>query len=144
VDLSPRLLAVAKRRVGDLRLTCANMLSLPVRSRSCSGVVAYYSLQHLPRAALSDVLAEIRRVLKPGGLLVIATHLGQGEIFLTEFLGHTIDAIGGTFYGDGELELALAAGSFVVDDARYRDARAHEHQSRRIYLTATLATDGDQ
>ena len=51
VDLAPRMLVVARRRTPNLRLACADMRSLPIRSRSCSGAVAFYSIQHLPRAA---------------------------------------------------------------------------------------------
>ena len=61
------MLDVARRRMATLPLVCADMRSLPVRSRSCAGAAMFYSLQHLPRAAISNVFVELRRVLVPGG-----------------------------------------------------------------------------
>ncbi len=138
IDLAPEMLGVAQERGAPVRLACADLRALPIRSRSCSGAVAFYSIQHLPRADLGDALVELARVLEPGGTLVLATHLGAGEITVSELLGHTFEPMGGTFYPDGELERAVTAASFVVDDVRTRDPLPHEHPSRRVYLTARL------
>ena len=35
-------------------------------------------------------------LLAPDGLLLIAAHLGEGEVFVDEFLGYQIDPVGGT------------------------------------------------
>jgi SAM-dependent methyltransferase len=133
-----RVLTVATRRTADLRVVCGDMRSLPVRPRSCSAAVAFYSVQHVPRAAIRGVLSEIRRVLRPRGMLILATHLGEGDVHPTELLGHHIEPVGGTLYRTEELERALVEESFVVEDLRYRDPLPHEHQSRRIYVTARL------
>ena len=139
VDLAARMLGVAQRRLASLPLVCADMRLLPFRSRSCSGAAMFYSLQHLPRAAIGDVFGELRRVLAPGGVLLIATHLGEGEVYLSEFLGHHIDPLGGTLHARDELERALIRESFMLEDVRHRDPLPHEYQSRRIYLIARLA-----
>jgi SAM-dependent methyltransferase len=44
------------------------------------GIVALYSIIHLPRERLVGAFRGMRRVLKPGGLLLVAFHRGQGEI----------------------------------------------------------------
>jgi SAM-dependent methyltransferase len=137
VDLAPEMLRVAKGR-GTRTLVCADMRALPIGAGRCAGAVAFYSIQHLPRTDLGCLCDELHRVLAPGGTLVVAAHLGHGEIYSTEFLGHTLEPVGGTLYGDTELRQALSAHSFVIDDATYRDPLPHEHQSRRIYLTTTV------
>ena len=65
---------------------------------------------------------------------VIATHLGDGEVTVDEFLGHAIEPVGGTMYGSEELRAALRRHSFRVDRTWYRESLPHEHPSRRIYL----------
>jgi SAM-dependent methyltransferase len=114
------------------------MRSIPFRSGSFSGVVAFYSVHNLPRPALRTALAEIQRILKPSGSFVVATHLGEAEVYSNEFLGHDIETVGGTLYRDDELLAALGQ-SFVVEEVHYRDPLPHEHNTERIYLICRRA-----
>jgi len=139
LDLSTEMLRMARRRIGTSRVVCADLRSLPVEDRHCAGVVAFYSLQHVPRGDVGQVLREIRRVLIPNGVLLLATHLGEGEVFTEQFLGHQIAPVGGTLYGQKELGKALAAHAFVIELARVRGPLPHEHPSQRVYLTARCA-----
>ncbi len=139
LDLALQMLLVAWRRTGNRNLACGDMRSAPFGSESFSGVVAFYSIHHLPRSALGSALTEIRRILKPAGLFVVATHLGESEVYSSEFLGHRIGTVGGTLYRKDELLDELQNQSFVVEDVRHRDPLPHEHQSRRIYVTSRLA-----
>jgi ubiquinone/menaquinone biosynthesis C-methylase UbiE len=139
MDLAETMLMVARRRIGIGRLACGDMRAIPFRSESFSGVVAFYSVHNLPRPALGTALAEINRILKPSGTLVVTTHLGDGEVYSNEFLGHNIDPVGGTLYRDHELLAALGSQSFVVEDVRYRDPLSHENNTERIYATCRRA-----
>lgn len=136
VDLAPRMLAVARQHDPGVGLVCADMRALPFGPRTCSAAVLFYSLQHVPRAHLRSVLSELRRVLILDGMVVVATHLGEGEVFSDEFLGHQIATVGGTLYSREELERALLAHSFRVKLVRQRGPLPHEHQSQRVYLIA--------
>jgi ubiquinone/menaquinone biosynthesis C-methylase UbiE len=137
-DLSPEMLRVARQRTGITCLACADMRSLPFGVGSFAGIVAFYSIHHLPRTALRSVLAEINRILEPGGTLVVATHLGESEAYTSAFLGHEFATVGGTLYRDTELLQALRRQSFLIEHVRYRDPLGHEHDSQRIYVTAVL------
>jgi ubiquinone/menaquinone biosynthesis C-methylase UbiE len=141
MDLAQQMLLVARRRTGNGRIVCGDMRSIPVCSGSFSGVVAFYSVHNLPRLALRTAFAEIHRILKPSGTLVIATHLGEGEVYSTEFLGHRIETVGGNLYRDPELRAALDGESFVVEQVHYRDSMPHEHSTERIYLTCRRADE---
>jgi len=139
LDLALTMLLVARRRTGNRNLACGDMRSAPFGSASFRAVVAFYSIHHLPRSALRAALIEIRRLLKPAGLFVVATHLGESEVYSSEFLGHRIAPVGGTLYRNGELLDEIQSQSFVVEDVRHRDPLPHEHQSRRIYVMSRLA-----
>jgi len=140
LDLSGMMLTVAGRRNPGLRRTQADIRRLPLRDGSCALIVAFYSIQHLPRAELPIALAEMRRVLKHRGVLLVATHLGDGEIFSNEFLGHRISTVGGTLYQRGELVERLCTAGFRIEREQHRGPLAHEHDSHRIYLLARADT----
>ncbi len=139
LDLAIQMLLVARRRTENGSLACGDMRSAPFRSESFSAVVAFYSIHHLPRSALGTALGEIRRILRPAGLLLIATHLGESEAYRSEFLGHHIETVGGTLYGKNELLDELQRQSFQVEDVRSRDSLPNEHKSERIYVTCRLS-----
>lgn len=136
VDLSPAMLTLAQRRLPGLPVIGADMRSLPLATGSCAGIVAFYSVQHVGRAGLATVLGEFHRVLVDGGIFIVATHLGEGDFTTTEFLGHEVDLVGGSFFSMNELLDALVAAAFVIDVVEQRGPLAHEHPSIRAYVTA--------
>jgi SAM-dependent methyltransferase len=138
LDLSHEMLVVAGSRNPGLRRTQGDLRRLPLRDGCCSLVIAYYTLQHVHRSELPGVLGEIRRVLRPGGVLVVGTHLGDGDVYADEFLGHRISTMAGALHDRDELLSLLAHAGFRVDVERQRDALPHEYDSRRIYLIARL------
>jgi ubiquinone/menaquinone biosynthesis C-methylase UbiE len=52
---------------------------LPFRTAEFDGVWAYTSLLHTPKTRVGESLAEIHRVLKPGGIFGLGLLEGQGE-----------------------------------------------------------------
>jgi len=78
VDLSPGMLAAARRAFPDLTFTEGTMTALPIADGTLGGVVAWYSTIHVPDEDLPAALAEFHRVLRPGGLLQLAFQAGTG------------------------------------------------------------------
>lgn len=87
VDLSPRMVEHARRRYPDLRFSVASATALDLAPGSLGGVLGWWSLFHLPRPVLPDVLAACATALVPGGQLLLGTHVGDGEIVRTEAYG---------------------------------------------------------
>ena len=140
LDLSRGMLAEARSRYPGLALVQADLRHLPIPPGRAGLAVAYFALQHLPRSDLPVALAEVRRSLVPGGVLLVATHLGAGEVELDVFLGHRIAPIGGVLYAREELLAIVRAAGFQVDLERQRGPLPHEADTQRIYLLAR-ATD---
>jgi ubiquinone/menaquinone biosynthesis C-methylase UbiE len=113
------------------------MRQLPFANGAFAAVVAYYSIQHVSRPQLGSVLIEAARVLGHYGTLLLATHLGEGEVFINEFLGHQIASTGGSLYSPQEIADQVTSGGFVVERSETRSPLSHEHQSERIYLLAS-------
>ncbi len=79
LDLSPEMIAVARRTHPLLEFTVGSVLDLDLPDDSLGGVVAWYSLIHMPPEELPRAFAEFCRVLVPGGHLVTAFKIGDGR-----------------------------------------------------------------
>lgn len=90
VDLSPRMVAVARRTYPELRFDVGSMLSLDIEDGSLGGVVAWFSTIHVPDPLLPVVFAEFHRVLAPNGHLQLAFQVGDVPLHLTEAGGHAV------------------------------------------------------
>lgn len=72
VDLSPAMVAVALERLPGLSFGVGSLEALDVPDGSVAAVCAWYSLIHTPPERLPAAVAELARVLTPGGQLVTA------------------------------------------------------------------------
>lgn len=78
VDLSPGMLAMARRDHPDLHVREASITDLPFEDASFDGAMFWYSLIHLPDEAAAVALGEAARVLRPGGYVLVASQKGEG------------------------------------------------------------------
>lgn len=91
IDLSPGMLAVARRGHPELRFEVGSMLALDLPDSELGGVLAWYSTVHVPDDRLPDAFAEFHRVLAPGGHLLLGCQAGDDVLHLTEAAGRTVD-----------------------------------------------------
>lgn len=89
-DLSAEMIRAARRDHPGLHFDVADIAELPYPDASFDGVVAWYSLIHTPLSALPGVVAELARVLVPGGVLLVAAHLGAGTRSTNRAYGHDV------------------------------------------------------
>jgi SAM-dependent methyltransferase len=71
IEISANQLALARTNAPAAMLLRGDMTRLPFRDASFDGAAAFYSMTHVPRGQHGDLLSEIRRVLRPGGLAVL-------------------------------------------------------------------------
>jgi ubiquinone/menaquinone biosynthesis C-methylase UbiE len=76
VDISSAMCAhleaqLVSRKISNVDVSVASATELPVADTSVDVVLSNYCLHHLRDAEKREALAEIRRVLRPGGRLVI-------------------------------------------------------------------------
>jgi len=90
VDLSSEMIAVARRDHPDLRFDVGTMTALEHDDGSLGGLVAWYSIIHTPPEELTAVFGEFRRVLAPGGQLLLAFQVGDERRHLEHGYGQPI------------------------------------------------------
>ncbi|MGI5456336.1 class I SAM-dependent methyltransferase [Streptomyces sp. CA-249302] len=79
VDLSPRMVEIARRTHPELTFSVGSMTALDAESDSLGGILAYYSTHHTPPEMLPLIYAEFHRTLAPGATLMLAGYVGNDE-----------------------------------------------------------------
>lgn len=78
VDLSPGMVRRGRVDHPEFDIEVASLIDLPFGDGEVDGVFAWYSTIHTPDAGLPGVLAELGRVLRHDGLLLLAFQTGHG------------------------------------------------------------------
>ena len=137
IDLTAKMLDVARRADPPLALINGNVLRLPVRDGAADGAIAWFALHNLPRALLGGALAQVRRVLRPGGVFVMATHGGDGEESVAHHWQTRTEHVPLTYYSLEQLRSELGSQQFEIVDERSRPPMEHEHAVTKLFVTAT-------
>lgn len=79
IDLSPAMIDVARRDHPGLRFEVGSMTDLELADGCLTGLLAWFSLIHVPDEEVPTVFAEFLRVLEPGGVLLAGFYAGEGS-----------------------------------------------------------------
>jgi SAM-dependent methyltransferase len=136
VDISTEMVERACRLTPGVEFRQGDIMALDVPDETWAGIVAFYSVIHIPRMDVVCALRELRRVLRPGGLLLLSFHIGDNTIHLDEWWGHEV-CIDFFFFQSAEMESYLTSAGFEIEEIIEREPYPDvEHQSRRSYIFA--------
>ncbi|WP_345751870.1 class I SAM-dependent methyltransferase [Microbacterium rhizophilus] len=122
VDPTPEFVAIARSRHPQLEFRAGDARRLDLPGGSVAGVLAWYSLIHLAPDELTAALAEIARVLRPGGALLVGFFDG-GEV---EQFAHAVAPA--WFWPPERLGEELDRAGFRIEEVvRRRTAEARPH-----------------
>ncbi|MGH3830167.1 MAG: class I SAM-dependent DNA methyltransferase [Pseudonocardiaceae bacterium] len=110
VDLSPAMVALARRAYPDLRFDEGLITAVDAADGALGGIVAWYSIIHTPPEDLPVVFAEFHRALAPGGHLLLAFQVGDKPRHLAEVFGHPVSLDFHRFQPDRVAQLLHEAG----------------------------------
>jgi SAM-dependent methyltransferase len=136
VDISAEMVERACRLTPGVEFRQGDIMALDVPDETWAGIVAFYVVIHIPRRDVVYALRELRRVLRPGGLLLLSFHIGDNTIHLDEWWGHEV-CIDFFFFQSAEMESYLTSAGFEIEEIIEREPYPDvEHQSRRSYIFA--------
>ena len=140
IDLSPAMIAAASSRHPGIDFRAGDMRRLDLADASLAGAVVFYSIVHFDAAELPPVFTELRRVLAPGGLALVAFHVrtpDDAEVVHVDDLFGAKVSLDFRFHSPDAVESALeAAGLPVFERVEREPYEGAEHPSRRCYLLA--------
>jgi len=135
VDVSPRMVALARRAHPELRFHVGSMTALDLPDETLGGVLALYSIIHIPDSDLPTVFTEFHRVLAPGGHVLIGFTAGPDDhLHLTERFGHEMSLDYYFRTPDRVAELLTKAG-LTMQAQTVREPH-EEEKRRRAFLLA--------
>jgi SAM-dependent methyltransferase len=137
IDLSPEMVAQARRLNPEIPFQQGDMLALTgVGAETLGGIAAFYTLIHIPRERMVRAMTDLKRVLRPGGALLVTFHIGQQIVHLDEWWDRPV-SLDFIFLERPEMKAFLREAGFELEEAIERDPYPDvEHQSRRAYLFA--------
>ncbi len=137
IDLSPRMVEEARRLNAGLPFSEGNMLALDLPDASLGGIAAFYAIVHFSREELLQAVREMRRVLQPGGVLLLAFHIGKEVKHVEEMWGQPV-SLDFRYFDPPEVEEALRQAGFEIQRTVEREPyEGVEYPSRRAYIFAT-------
>jgi len=139
LDLSSGMLKEARARHSEIIFLQGNMLDLPFAAAKLAGIVAFYSIIHFDSNQVARAFAEMARVLKPGGLVLLGMHVGREVVHVDELWGIPVD-FDAAYFDLHELVRSLEMHGFkMIETVQREPLPAVEHQSIRGYIWARRA-----
>jgi len=137
LDLSPRMVEEARRLNPDVSFREGDMMALDIPDATLAGIIAFYAIVNTPKESLPLVFQEMQRVLKPGGLLLLAFHIGDETLRPNELWGRPVSMDFFLFQPSAILNYLEGAG-FAIEQVLEREPYPAdvEYQSRRAYIFA--------
>lgn len=85
VDLSEKMIFLAKQKAARIPFICEDITKLSFKSDFFDAILASYSLCYIPKADMKSCLTNFKRMLSPGGVLCLGLQEGtSGEIEIAE------------------------------------------------------------
>jgi ubiquinone/menaquinone biosynthesis C-methylase UbiE len=137
IDLSAKMIEEARKQFPQIRFEQGDMLDLKnVEDNSFGGIAAFYSIIHVSPERVGDALREMRRVLIPGGVLLLTFHIGSETRHLDEWFEKKVN-LDFHFFEREEMKTLLTEAGFSLEETIERDPYAEvEVQTRRAYIFA--------
>jgi SAM-dependent methyltransferase len=140
IDLSPRMIEIARWRAPDIGFSVGSMLDLAAQDASWAGAVLLYSIIHLTDDERVRAFGELARVIRPGGWLLVSFHADDAEFAAGEtkqlrtWFDHDVE-LDAHFLGEADVASELAAAGFTIAASmQRRPIGGIEYASRRCYL----------
>ncbi len=137
LDISPRMIERARQLNPDISFREGDMMALDLPDRTLAGITAFYAIVNTPRESLPLVFREMERVLKPGGLVLLAFHVGDETLHPDQLWGRRV-SMDFFLFPPRVIQQYLESAGFAIEGFFQREPYPPEveYQSQRAYIFA--------
>ncbi|MGH9764685.1 MAG: class I SAM-dependent methyltransferase [Blastocatellia bacterium] len=137
VDISKGMVEIASKLNPGIRFQQGDMLALDFADSSLAGIAAFYSIIHIPSSDIVRAFVEFKRVLEPGGRLLLSFHIGDEVVRREELLGEPV-SLDFAFLMPVDITRHLVAAGLKIESVEDRDPYPDvEYPSRRAYILSS-------
>lgn len=132
IDISDKCVDLARKHNPDIEVLQGDIGDLHFTDNCLDGIISYYSIIDTPKKYINKIFGEFKRVLKPGGSLLVVVKAGNTEGYLKELLGIESE-IYFTLFNEDEIKSYFSASGFVLEFLEKRNPYDFEIDNERIY-----------
>ncbi len=129
VDFSLAALKVHREQWPQIYSVCADVRALPFQLSTFDGLWTDSVLSHIPHSEFEQVALELRRILRPGGLLSVRISVGEGMAMENRDHGHLLRS----FWRQEDIKGALDLLDYGFSEAEPLDNKRAVLTFRREY-----------
>lgn len=135
IDISSEMILLAKKQVPGVPFICADMEKTQWPKDAFGGICAFFSLLHLPKKRTIDLLHNVYKWLRPGGILAVTVVVGTEEGLCDKFMGEDV-VVYLSYYTKEELVLSLCTIGFSVTAARVLNIKTKNFEETELFVLA--------
>lgn len=133
IDISEKQIELAKKNAPNTTLYCMDMTNLKFTNDYFDGLLAYYSIIHVPRNEQQDLLANFYRMLKPNGVALLSLHSSDDpESYYDDFFGEKMYWSG--FDAETNLRILREIGFKIIWSKLVADSLSEEYKHLFVLL----------
>lgn len=139
MDLSLGMLDAAKERNPELHFERADMLALDEVDKQFAGIISHYSIVHFRDSELMHIFKGLKSLLIDDGILFLAFHIGNEELFVEELFGKQVN-MDYIFHDIDQILSLLKELNFNIIEAICREPYdGYEYPSKKGYIVCQKA-----
>ena len=135
IDITPEFIAMAKKRVPTANFVQMDMRAITLPENFFDGIWVSFSLIHIHKSDVPNVLNNFKTVLKPTGKIMIALHRGPKTEWVTANISGINQNCAVQEWVQSDLEKIIQENGLVIESSR-----AFERSGGRFPLLSIIAS----